>query len=64
MDDEAFLVLADIDQGLEIKPTQRKRWIPALKTIRWVVETTSGFALTPAGREALADTTTGRRQST
>ncbi|HEX4182696.1 MAG TPA: hypothetical protein VHY34_05520 [Caulobacteraceae bacterium] len=52
MDDEAYQVLDAICRSASIDPDGHVRWINAFKTIRWVVQTDSGLAVTPEGRQA------------
>ncbi|MBV9512299.1 MAG: hypothetical protein JO303_18670 [Caulobacteraceae bacterium] len=61
MDEDAFAMLAQIDQGADVRAQLRTRWLQALKAIRWIVETDKGLHLTTAGREALRDFKVGRR---
>jgi hypothetical protein len=49
---QAFAVLDAIGRGADVDPADRDKWVEALKTIRWVVETTGGLALTTEGRQA------------
>jgi hypothetical protein len=52
MYNDAYFVLDAIDRGAEINPSEKARWVEALKAIRWIVPTNGGFALTAAGRQA------------
>jgi hypothetical protein len=52
MDEEAYQVLDAICRSASIDPDDHVRWINAFKTIRWVVQTNSGLAVTPEGRQA------------
>jgi hypothetical protein len=52
MDEEAYKVLDAICRSKSIDPDDHARWINAFKTIRWVVQTSSGLAVTPEGRIA------------
>ena len=52
MDDRAYLALDAIGQSGRAEPPDLGRWIKAFQAIRWVVQTETGLALTPAGRQA------------
>jgi len=62
MDDEAFLALEAIGQSTSDELTDHQRWVAAFKTIRWVVQTEAGLALTPAGRQARDEMAARRRK--
>ena len=55
MDDEAFATLEAIGRSARLDAAEHQNWIKAFKAIRWVVETETGLALTPAGRQARDD---------
>ena len=61
MDEEAFVALEAIGQSGRAE-TEHEPWVKAFKAIRWVVQTETGLALTPAGRVA-RDEIAARRQS-
>jgi hypothetical protein len=53
MANDAYQVLEAIDRGSVDKLSDHDHWVEAMKTIRWVVQTQSGLALTSDGRGAL-----------
>jgi hypothetical protein len=63
MDDEAFLALEAIGQSVDADLTDHQRWIAAFKVIRWIVQTETGVALTPEGRQALDEMAAKRRKA-
>ncbi len=62
MGDEAFLVLDAIGRGAPVEPASRERWLDALKTILWVVETDHGLVLTSEGHQARHEMALQRRK--
>jgi hypothetical protein len=62
MDEEAYQVLDAICRSASIDPDDHARWINAFKTIRWVVQTNAGLAVTPEGRQARDEFAARRRE--
>ena len=62
MDDKAFFVLDAIKRGGWSDIQDHAEWLSALKTIRWIAETTDGPVLTPDGRQALEEMSVSRRR--
>jgi hypothetical protein len=52
MNDEAFAALEAVSRSGRIDSAEHQHWIQAFKTVRWVVQTGTGLALTPAGQKA------------
>ena len=53
MTSDAYQVLEAIDRGSVDQLSDHGHWVEAMKTIRWVVQTRLGLALTSEGRGAL-----------
>ena len=61
MDDEGFHALEAIGESTGVELADHQRWVAAFKTIRWVVQTEAGLALTQAGRQARDEMAARRR---
>jgi hypothetical protein len=55
MTNDAYLALDAIHRGQDAASPGLQAWISAFRTVQWVSRTETGYALTPAGREAYND---------